>query len=510
MSGLPSPEICQRILALWIVLGEPDWTETDRLRLINLLTQHGQSVSDLPRIFHAAGVIAAPSRPKDKLYERIWRLFCHLNVDDKPIREEARKKLDEFLNNHKLEWNGANGFTAILVVYWADNNNISAGNAASQTTTDDEQTFTVLDFLLVLFEDYMAMSPNYRMIAALWALHVHHYREFEVTPRLLLVSPGSGYGKTTLLHMLKEFVADPHLTKNTTAPAMYRRLESKPSTCYLLDEAENQGILTDRVMRALLDAGYEGGGSIDRADGEFPVHFPCATAIRGDRHDVPLAHLSRSLTLVMEKGLPNKRFNKTNPGPEFPYARERIEKWNAAVSFNPDPEIPAVLLKDSRIADNCRGLIAIADSFGKEHGRAVRAALVELYADLLNQEPDKRCLNACKAVFDAMDVDRMERKGLAKAVLQEDDYFSDWRGPNDKGIPHELTSGELSRLLKQFGIRARSMRIGKDKHGKDQWGWCYTRTQIDAAWRTHCSENHDTATQTSNVIALARPNPTQT
>jgi hypothetical protein len=46
MSGLPSPEICQRILALWVVLGEPDWTETDRLRLINLLTQYGQSVSD--------------------------------------------------------------------------------------------------------------------------------------------------------------------------------------------------------------------------------------------------------------------------------------------------------------------------------------------------------------------------------------------------------------------------------------------------------------------------------
>jgi hypothetical protein len=505
MSGLPSPEICQRILALWVVLGEPDWTETDRLRLINLLTQHGQSISDLPRIFHAAGVIAAPSRPKgDKLCERIWRFFCHLNVDNEPTRLEARKKLDALLQKHNLRWNGPNGFTAILVVYWADNNNISAGTAASRTTTDDELAFSALDFLLVLFEDYMAMSPNYRMLAALWALHVHRYKEFEVSPRLLLVSPGSGYGKTTLLQLLNEFVAEPHLTKNTTAPAMYRRLERKPRTCFLLDEAENQGILTDRVMRALLDAGYEGGGSIDRADGEFPVHFPCAAAIRGDRHDVQLALLSRALTLIMEKDIPNKRFNKRNPGADFPAARELIDKWNAVISLNPEPELPAVLLKDPRIADNCRGLIAIADSFGEEHGRTARAALVELYSDLLNQEPDKRALNSCKAAFDVRDVDRMQRKVLAKTVSEHDDYFSDWRGPKDNGTPHELTSGELSRLLKPLAGKARSMRIGKDKEGKDKWDWCYTRTQIETAWRTHCSENHDTATQASNIVALAK------
>jgi len=286
-------------------------------------------------------------------------------------------------------------------------------------------------------------------------------------------------------------------TKNTTAPAMYRRLERKPRTCFLIDEAENQGIMTDGVMRALLDAGYEG-ADIDRADGEFPVFFPCAAAIRGHRHDVPLAVSSRSFTLIMEKGTPRKRFSKRTPGPDFPVARELIEKWKATIPLNPDPEIPTILLKDSRIADNCRPLISIADSFGEEYGGAARAALVELCADLLNQEPDKRALKACKAAFDTNDVDRMERKTLARAVLEHDDYFSDWRGPNDRGVSHELTSGELSRLLKPF-VRARSMRISSEK-----WGWCYMRTQIEAAWRTHCSENHDTSTHPSKILALIK------
>jgi hypothetical protein len=227
MSDLPSPETCQRILALWVVPGEPDWSETDRLRLINLLTEHGQSISDLPRIFYAAGVIAAPSRPKgDKLYERIWRFFCHLNVENEPTRLEARKKLDALLSKHNLEWNGPNGFTAILVVYWADNNNVGPAAATSPApSSDDELNFNALDFVLALLEDYHSMSPEHRLITALWGIHVHVYDEFEFTPEFVPISPFSGYGKTRLLRILRLFVPEPHYTKNTTAPAMYRRLE---------------------------------------------------------------------------------------------------------------------------------------------------------------------------------------------------------------------------------------------------------------------------------------------
>jgi len=207
----------------------------------------------------------------------------------------------------------------------------------------------------------------------------------------------------------------------------------------------------------------------------------------------------------MVKGVPNKRFNRKNPGPDFPFARELIEKWKATAVLNPDPDMPEALLKDGRVADKCQPLIAIADNFGEGYGKAARAAFVELNKHLPHQNPAIAALNTCKAVFDARDIDRMERKALAKAVPEQDDYFSDWRGVNDQGTPHELTSGELSRMLKGLDVRARPMRIGKDKDGKDKWGWCYTRTDIEAAWLKYCSENHDTATHPSNIIALAKP-----
>jgi hypothetical protein len=491
--NLPPPEICQRMLALWILIGAPDWKEEDRVRLLQLLAKHGQTANDLPAIFRAAGVAAAPSLSKDK--ERIWRLFGQLNSDNEPTRTTARKKLDLLLDKKGLTWNGPNGFTAILVAYWADNN--VSGTTRPQQTTDDELRFSALDFLLALLEDYHVMSPMHRMIVALWSLHTYVYDQFEVTPRLFFISPTSGYGKTRLLQLLEQVVCEPKLSKNTTAAAIYRRLARKPRTTYLLDEAENQGILTDRVMRAVIDGGFEGGGTVDRADGEFAIHFPCVAAIRGQMHDLPLAILSRSLPIAMMKGTPRKRFNRKDPGPAFSVARALNQKWKAIVSLDSDPEMPAVLTRDSREADNCRPLISIADAFGEANGTEARAALVELCADLPSQDPALTALNACKAVFDAAapEVDRIEGKVLAKAVVDKDDYFNDWRGVNDQGLPHVLTSGELSRLLKRFGVRSRSMRLPGGR-----WGRGYMRAWIDSAWRSQ----HVTATQPRKILALAR------
>jgi hypothetical protein len=69
-----------------------------------------------------------------------------------------------------------------------------------------------------------------RIINALWTLHTHVYEEFEATPRLLPISPVSGYGKSKVLKLHKELASETHLTKNTTAPAMYRQLEHRPRT----------------------------------------------------------------------------------------------------------------------------------------------------------------------------------------------------------------------------------------------------------------------------------------
>jgi hypothetical protein len=211
-----APEVCQQIFASWVLLGAPDWTEADRIRLFGLLAKHSLSINDLPQVFLSVGVAAAPSRPKDKIYERLWRLFGQLAVDNDSIRTTAREKLNAFLSKHKLGWNGPNGFAAILLSYWADHNNIASTAAPQQGSATDAPTFNVLELILVLFDDYVVATPAQRMVFALWALATYFYHQFEYSPRLGLISPTSGYGKTTVFKLLVELASEVKLTNIRT------------------------------------------------------------------------------------------------------------------------------------------------------------------------------------------------------------------------------------------------------------------------------------------------------
>jgi hypothetical protein len=240
-------------------------------------------------------------------------LFGQLDSDNQTIRTTAREKLDELLVKQGLSWNGPNGLTAILLSYWADHNTrTTRAGAPQQGSASDEPAFTVLELILVLLEEFIVATPAQRMVIGLWTLGTHVYDRFECFPRSGLISPTSGFGKTTLFKLLDQLASETKLTKNATPAAIYRRLEHRPRTTHLLDEAENQGLLSDRVLRAILDGGYERGGSIDRAGKEFPIYFPCAYALRGEMRDVPSAVLSRSHIVNMQLGTPKKLFDRND------------------------------------------------------------------------------------------------------------------------------------------------------------------------------------------------------
>ena len=494
---LPPPEVYQQIFASWVLFGAPDWTEADRIRLFGLLAKHGLSINDLPQTFLAINVTAAPSRPKDKIYERLWRLFGQLASDNQTIRTTAREKLDAFLVKQKLSWNGPNGFTAILLAYWADHNTTTSAAAPQQGSATDEPAFNVLELILVLFDEYIVATPAQRMVIALWTLGTHVFDQFEYFPRLGVISPTSGFGKTRLFKLLDQLASETRISKNATAAAIFRRLERRPHTTYLLDEAENQTLLADRVLRAVLDGGYERGGTIDRAGEEFPIYFPCAYALRGERGDVPSAVLSRSHIIIMQRGAPKRPLFDRND-PAFSIARELIIKWRATASLNLDPEMPSPLCspRNPRLTDNCRPLVAVADTFGL--GEAARAALIELCAGLPNSDSGVQALQDIRAVS----FDRISKRALVEA-LRETEHWDTWRGPNDQGAAHPLNSSELSRLLRRFGIRARTIwPIPRLPNSKSFSG--YHRADFEQAWADHCPEN-DTPTHSSKIIALAKP-----
>ena len=82
----------------------------------------------------------------------------------------------------------------------------------------------MLDLVLRLIELHLALTPEQRMAMALWTLHSHVFGRYPVTPRLALLSPVRGCGKTTALILLETLTADPYRSDNVTAAAIYHTL----------------------------------------------------------------------------------------------------------------------------------------------------------------------------------------------------------------------------------------------------------------------------------------------
>jgi hypothetical protein len=85
----------------------------------------------------------------------------------------------------------------------------------------------------------------------------------------------------------------------------------------------------------------------------------------------------------------------------------------------------------------------------------------------------------------------------------DDSLWSEWRGPSDDRPSRKLTQGELSRLLRPFDIRRKTIwpvhrRLG-DKSSRG-----YLRSQFEATWRAYCP-SADTPTQPSKIISLPLP-----
>jgi hypothetical protein len=277
------------------------------------------------------------------------------------------------------------------------------------------------------------------------------FERYPITPRLALLSPVRGCGKTTLILLLELLIAQAYRTDNITAAAIYHRLDRSPRTTLLVDEGDNLELLRNGVLRSVFNSGHRRGGGIDRFVGGWPRKFrvfaPLAVAAIGM---LPLPLLHRAIVINMQRPHKGRLKRLDESDPAFAAARVEIQKWAATSTLVHDPEMPPTLR--DRAADNWRVLLAIADNLG--HAEDARAAAVALCADRTDEDPGVVLLADIWTVFRALGTDRIASALLVERLLGLDDNFwNEWRGLNDDRSPHKLTQGELPRLLRPFRIR---------------------------------------------------------
>ena len=423
--------------------------------------------------------------------------------------ENAREKLVQLLTKHSCSWNDLPEIlAAVRTNDPATTNDATSpppeGMAADATATH----INIFDLIVRLIEKYVAVSDDERIAIALWVLHTWAFDQFPITPRLALLSPVRGCGKTLLLILIELLCAEPFRSDNVTAAVIYHHLRSRPRSPLLLDEGDNQDIFRDGPLRAVFNSGHRRGGNISRFVGgwtrRFSTFAPLAIAAIGT---LPLPLLHRAVVINMQRrpaDVQIERLDETNPPRAFAVVRAMARNWAARCRLNRDPEMPPQLR--DRATDNWRPLLSIADALG--HGEDARAAAIALCAKRPDEDAGVLALASIRTVFDALPpsrwgMDRITRDRLIEGLAElEDSFWAEWRGKDDNGSPHKLTGPELAQLLRPFHIRSRTIWPQQRRPGnKSARG--YLRTQFEEAWVRYCP-TADTAAQPSKIIHLQR------
>jgi hypothetical protein len=439
--------------------------------------------------------------PSPKICRRIRQLFESCASEFEHEAASALNKLKKLLARHGLQLRDVPD-----IIKAADNDDAvgKRPQAAAQRARADtgKPAVNVLDLVMRLIELHVGLTPEQRMATALWFLHTCVFGRFSISPRLALLSPVRGCGKTTLLILGELLTADAYRSDNVTAAAIYYEIAGRERTL-LIDEGDNLALQTNNVLRAVFNAGHRRGGAISRfvngRSRKFPCFSPLAIAAIGT---LPLPLMHRAIVINMQRHAPSdaplQQLDEFDP--VFPAARAEIQKWAATCVLNRDPEMLPGL--HNRAADNWRVLLAVADDLG--HGEAARAAATTLSANRLDEDIGIVLLIHVRAVFEALSVNRISSEVLVAELHKLDDgMWLDWRGPNDDRPPHKLTQSELARLLRNFNIRPRTIWPENRVPGaKSRRG--YLKDQFEPAWRSYCG-SPDTPTHPNKIVRLAKP-----
>jgi hypothetical protein len=342
---------------------------------------------------------------------------------------------------------------------------------------------TLLDTIVGLLTRYIVFkSTAQATVIALWIAHTHALDAFDVTPYLHLRSAEKRSGKTLLLEVIHELVPRPWLTIQPSEAVLFRKIEKVQPTL-LLDEVDAlfKGPSSDRTegQRALLNAGYRRGATVDRCVGKdkdkiaaFKVF--CAKAL-GGIGALPGTVGDRSISIVMhrrKKGSePVTRFRPRIYGSEAKPLREHLTAWaHVAIAGLKEsrPEVPD--LGNDRAEEVWEPLIAIADGAGGAWPKQARDAAREL----IGAEPDTesigvQLLNAIFEVFASQSPDSkppIEQITtidlLAALVERESEPWGAWWGRDIQQGNTRGPAAKLARLLKPFDIQPGDIREGRE------------------------------------------------
>lgn len=356
----------------------------------------------------------------------------------------------------------------------------------------------VLDDVAAFLGRYLALTvPHALTVLVLWAAHTHVADRFYVTPRLVVDSAEPESGKTRVLELLALLCRRPKMAISTTTAALYRRLAQGPMTV-LLDEVD--AIFAPKTaplhedLRALLNAGYKKGATVDRCVGdaakmkvqEFEVFAPVALAGLAGR--MPSTITTRAVTIHMRRRAPGEHiepYRERDAEIEALPLKEQLGEWVTSVAdelADARPTMPDGV--SDRPAEVWEALLAVADEAGGDWPDRAREACRYF---VLNADPGQlslgvRLLADLQRLYALRETDELPTSAILAALRElEEAPWSDLYGK-------PLDARRLAKELDRYGVGPVQFR---DDDGYKQRGYVTYPTEkppqvgLADAWRRY-------------------------
>lgn len=349
-------------------------------------------------------------------------------------------------------------------------------------------------------------SEAARVAHVLWIAHTWLMEFWDSTPRLAVLSPEPGSGKSRLLEVTEPLVPRAIHAVNTTPAYLFRKvsdLAGLPTILYdEIDTVFGPRAKDNEDVRGMLNAGHRKGAMAGRCvtrgrsieTEELPAY--CAVALAG-LHDLPDTLMTRSVVIRMRRRAPNERVEpwrqRANSEEAKPIA-EQLQNWAksiTSVNFSDPP--PGI---EDRNADVWEPLLTVAALAGGKWPEKARVAAVALVA--AKSEHTKslgvQMLADIKTVFGT--ACSLPTEVLIEKLISLPE--STWGALRKKALDPKT----LSSLLKPFGVKSKQMRIG----GRNMRG--YERIDLEDPWCRYLEAETPSATSpeisaTSATVATA-------
>lgn len=365
----------------------------------------------------------------------------------------------------------------------------------------------LLAALVDVIRHYVFLSFEQAVVVALWIIFTWVHEVMTHSPILFLTSAEPDSGKSTLLGLVSYLVRRGMSSVEISGPALFRSIK-KWQPGLIVDEGDD-AFKNGTDLRSAINSGWTRGTGVIRCDPDtndphlYSTFAAKALGMKG--RDLPDTTLSRSFIIAMKPRRPQNADEHINDfyhvdNDTFARLRAQTMRWaadNADAVAKCEPEIPLAFHNRRRANWICLLKIATVAG-GAWPATAFKAAMViEAVRDTFDPSVGVQLLGTINETFEAKRTDRIRSKELVAALTEDETGLWVAYGKSEKPI----SETGVSRLLKPYGIRPRTVRFAPGPDGTDKG---YLREWFDDAFGRHLNSRVSavTSAQVNEIKSL--------